>query len=165
MGCSVGGLQGFKNKGPPELGCWQGDTGGHISLMRTGESKIEQQYLWGFHGVVGNNIFLHAKPDLIRSGVWGKRVGRMQCRKENTNLSKSFSLSAWATVVLFSLPSFLPHKALSFLFGQRLWFGNGQAHLRIYLKGPAGVTIIKWLETVEGSPRYFWRAIKIQFQY
>ena len=62
--------------------------------MRTDESKIEQQYLWGFHGVVDNNIFLHAKPDLIRSGVWGKRVGRMQCRKENTNLSKSFSLSA-----------------------------------------------------------------------
>ena len=40
--------------------------------MRTGESKIEQQYLWGFHGVVGNNIFLHAKPDLIRSGVLGE---------------------------------------------------------------------------------------------
>ena len=32
-------------------------------------------------------------------------------------------------------------------------------------EGAGRVTIIKWLETVEGSPRYFWRAIKIQFQY
>jgi hypothetical protein len=37
--------------------------------MRTGESKIEQQYLWGFHGVVGNNIFLQAKTGPYQE--WG----------------------------------------------------------------------------------------------
>ena len=41
--------------------------------MRTDENKIKQQYLWGFRGVVDNNIFLHAKNrTLLRSGVWGE---------------------------------------------------------------------------------------------
>jgi hypothetical protein len=31
-------------------------------------------------------------------------------------------------------------------------------------EGAGRVTIIKWLETVEGSPMYFWRAKRIQFQ-
>lgn len=37
--------------------------------MRTGESKIEQQYLWGSNGVVDNNIFLHAKTGPYQE--WG----------------------------------------------------------------------------------------------
>ena len=50
-----------KTKVPQSWGVDRVTQGGHISLMRTGENKIKQQYLWGFYGVVDNNIFLHAK--------------------------------------------------------------------------------------------------------
>ena len=65
----------------------------------------------------------------------------------------------------FFLTSFLPHKALSFPFWTEVWEWPSTLVINDLFDGAGGVTIIKWLETVEGSPRYFWRAKKIQFQY
>jgi hypothetical protein len=67
VGCGVGGLhRGSAPKVPQSWGVdrvrrrGRGGTGTGISLMRTDENKIKQQYLWGFRGVV-DNIFIHAK--------------------------------------------------------------------------------------------------------
>lgn len=46
-----------------------------------------------------------------------------------------------------------------------VWKLPGTLVVNDLLEGAGGVTIIKWLETVEGSLRYFWGAKKIQFQY
>lgn len=59
--------------------------------------------------------------------------------------SQSPIFSFWTEAMVWELPSTLVVNDL--------------------FEGAGGVKIIKWLETVEGSPRYFWRAKKIRFQY
>ena len=71
--------------------------------MRTGESKIEQQYLWGSNGVVGNNIFLHAKPDLIRSGVLGEEGWQDAVQKRKyQSVQELFTFSLSYSCFVFS---------------------------------------------------------------
>lgn len=59
--------------------------------------------------------------------------------------SKSPIFSFWTEAMVWKLPDTLAVNDL--------------------LEGADGVTIIKWLETIEGSLRYFWGAKNIPFLY
>lgn len=147
VGCVVGSRLSYQTEGRPELGFL-------TEWGRRGVSAVSDVDRWGKHkttdnshegpvGMVNTNTFQETEKSDQKITLF-KKIGRTPCRKENTNLSKHFSLSAWATFVLFSFASFRPHKALSFPFGRRIWFGNCLAllWLTIYLKGLAGSQLL-----------------------
>ena len=84
--------------------------------MRTGESKIEQQYLWGFYGVVDNNIFLHAKTGPYQEwGVGGRGLAGCSAEKKILICPRAFHFQLELHLFCFlSLPFCLTKPYLFF---------------------------------------------------
>lgn len=133
--------------------------------MKTDQNKTT---VMGGHEVVDNNTFLHAKNrTLLRSGLWGEEdwQGALQKRKyQSVQALFTFSFS----YIYFVFSHFLSASQspiASFWTEAIVWELPSTLVVNDLFEGAGRVKIIKWLETVEGSPRYFWRAKKIRFQY